>query len=57
MKLGNWCEEYIQDNIQSYGNIPGVFTITKQNATVKAAIDKKSAEVRTKSERKTEIGR
>ena len=56
-KLLVYNEEYIQDNIQSYGNIPGVFTITKQNATVKAAIDKKFAEVRTKSERKTEIGR
>lgn len=49
-------EEYIQDNIQSYGNIPGVFTITKQNAAVKAAVDKKSAEVRTQSERKVAIG-
>lgn len=50
-------EEYIQDNIQNYGNIPGVFTITKQNASVKAAVDKKSAEVRAKSERKLEIDR
>lgn len=34
-------EEYIQENVQSYGNIPGVFTITKQNAQIKADADKK----------------
>ena len=27
-------EEYIQDNIQSYGNIPGVFTITDRKSVV-----------------------
>lgn len=37
-------EEYIENNIQSYGNIPGVFTITKQNASVKKAIDDKRKE-------------
>lgn len=33
-------EEFIINNIQSYGNIPGVFTITKQNAAIKAEVDK-----------------
>ena len=37
-------EEYIETNIQSYGNIPGVFTITKQNADVKAEIDRRNKE-------------
>ena len=37
-------EEFIRDNIQSYGNIPGVFTITQQNATVKAEVDKKTGD-------------
>ncbi|WP_283673576.1 AAA family ATPase [Butyricicoccus sp. Marseille-Q5471] len=39
-------EEFIADNIQSYGNIPGVFTITQQNAEIKAEVDKKTAEKR-----------
>lgn len=39
-------EEFIIENIQSYGNIPGVFTITQQNATVKAEVDKKTVELR-----------
>ena len=39
-------EEYIQENVQSYGNIPGVFTITKQNAQIKADVDKKTSEAR-----------
>ena len=39
-------EEFIADNIQSYGNIPGVFTITQQNAEIKAEVDKKTAERR-----------
>ena len=37
-------EEFIRDNIQSYGNIPNVFTITQQNATVKAEVDKKTGD-------------
>jgi len=36
-------EEFIINNIQSYGNIPGVFTITQQNATIKAEVDKKAS--------------
>lgn len=32
-------EDYIRDNVQSYGNIPGVFTLTKQNAEKKKEID------------------
>lgn len=39
-------EEFIINNIQSYGNIPGVFTITQQNAEIKAEVDKKTAEKR-----------
>lgn len=39
-------EEFIINNIQSYGNIPGVFTITQQNATIKAEVDKKTSALR-----------
>lgn len=39
-------EEFIINNIQSYGNIPGVFTITQQNAEIKAEVDKKTTEKR-----------
>ena len=39
-------EDYIRDNIQSYGNIPGVFTITKQNAEVKKQVDQKNKDKR-----------
>ena len=39
-------EEFIINNIQSYGNIPGVFTITQQNAEIKVEVDKKTAEKR-----------
>ena len=39
-------EEFIIDNIQSYGNIPGVFTITQQNAEIKAEVDKKNSALR-----------
>lgn len=39
-------EDYIKENIQSYGNIPGVFTITEQNAKVKAEVDTKQREKR-----------
>lgn len=39
-------EDYIKENIQSYGNIPGVFTITEQNAKVKAEVDNKQREKR-----------
>lgn len=45
-------EEFIQENIQSYGNIPGVFTITKQNAAVKAEADKKTSELKAFSDKK-----
>lgn len=37
-------EEFIQKNIQSYGNIPGVFTISEVNATKKKEADDKTAE-------------
>ena len=32
-------EDYIRENVQSYGNIPGVFTLTRQNAVKKKEID------------------
>ena len=32
-------EDYIRDNIQSYGNIPGVFTLTEEDATVRKDLD------------------
>lgn len=54
-ELQVYNEEFIQDNIQSYGNIPGVFTITKQNASVKAEADRKSAELKALSEKKIKI--
>lgn len=54
-ELQVYNEEFIQDNIQSYGNIPGVFTITKQNASVKEEADKKSAELKALSEKKIKI--
>lgn len=37
-------EEFIQKNIQSYGNIPGVFTISEVNAVKKKEVDDKTAE-------------
>lgn len=37
-------EEFIQKNIQSYGNIPGVFTISEVNAETKKEIDSKTSE-------------
>ena len=37
-------EEYIENNIQNYGNIPGVFTITKVNAEKKREITEKKKE-------------
>lgn len=37
-------EEFIQKNIQSYGNIPGVFTISEVNAVKKKEADDKTAE-------------
>ena len=36
-------EEFIQKNIQSYGNIPGVFTISEVNAVKKKEADDKTA--------------
>ncbi len=56
-ELQVYNEEFIRENIQSYGNIPGVFTITKQNATVKSEIDKKTSELRTLAEKKAAIGK
>lgn len=35
-------EDYIRDNIQSYGNIPGVFTMSKANAELKKQADEKT---------------
>ena len=37
-------EEFIRKNVQSYGNIPGVFTISEVNAEKKKLADEKSAE-------------
>lgn len=37
-------EEYIKDNIQSYGNIPGVFTLTEEDAAVRKELDEKTKE-------------
>lgn len=54
-ELQVYNEEFIQENIQSYGNIPGVFTITKHNASIKAEVDKKSSELRALSEKKSKI--
>lgn len=56
-ELQVYNEEFIQENIQSYGNIPGVFTITKQNAAVKAEADKKAVELKTLSDKKIAIDR
>lgn len=36
---------FIQEEIQSYGNIPGLFTITKQNAEIKKEIEKLEKEI------------
>ena len=36
-------EDYIRQNVQSYGNIPGVFTLSQQNAEKKKAIDDATA--------------
>lgn len=32
-------EDYIRDNIQSYGNIPGVFTLTEEDAAARKELD------------------
>ena len=37
-------EDYIKENVQSYGNIPGVFTLTKEDADARKELDKKTAE-------------
>lgn len=41
-------EQFIEDNVQSYGNIPGVFTISKANAEKKKEADSKLEEKRLK---------
>ncbi|CAK7037727.1 MAG: hypothetical protein BACD_00184 [Bacteroides rodentium] len=46
VKLMVYNEDFIADNIQSYGNIPGVFTITKQSAEDKAKIDARNGDLR-----------
>lgn len=46
VKVMVYNEDFIADNIQSYGNIPGVFTITKQSAEDKAKIDARNADLR-----------
>jgi len=56
-ELQVYNEEFIQENIQSYSNIPGVFTITKQNAAIKAEADKKAVELKTLSDKKIAIDR
>lgn len=45
-KVMVYNEDFIADNIQSYGNIPGVFTITKQSAEDKAKIDARNTDLR-----------
>ena len=37
-------EDFIEKNVQSYGNIPGVFTISEVNAEKKKLADEKTAE-------------
>lgn len=37
-------EEYISQNVQSYGNIPGVFTISESDAKAQKELDDKNAE-------------
>lgn len=49
-------EDFINNNIQSYGNIPGVFTITQQNAQVKAEVDKLTADKKALEARAKSIG-
>ena len=34
---------YIQQEVQNYGNMPGVFTLSKQNADIKRQIDEAHA--------------
>ena len=46
VKVMVYNEDFINDNIQSYGNIPGVFTITKQSAEDKAKIDARNKDLR-----------
>lgn len=38
--------DFIKNEIQSYGNISGLFTITKKNAEIKQEVDKLSEEVK-----------
>ena len=39
LRLMVFNEDYIRDNIQSYGNIPGVFTLTEEDANVRKQLD------------------
>ena len=43
-------EDFIKNNVQSYGNIPGVFTISETNAEKKKEVDKKTADKKTTDE-------
>ena len=44
IRLMVFNEDYIKDNIQSYGNIPGVFTLTEEDAAVRKELDGKTKE-------------
>lgn len=44
LRLMVFNEDYIRDNIQSYGNIPGVFTLTEEDAAVRRELDGKVKE-------------
>lgn len=39
-------EEFIRESVQSYGNIPGVFTLSKGNKEKKEAIDEKTRKIK-----------
>ena len=47
--------DFITEEIQSYGNIPGLFTITKTNAVIKNEIEKLEAEKKELDKEKTTL--
>ena len=50
-------EEYIRLNVQSYGNIPGVFTISEADAKAQKELDDKTAEKKKVDEDTTAAGK
>lgn len=48
-------DDFITEEIQSYGNIPGLFTITKTNAVIKNEIEKLEAEKKELDKEKTTL--